>query len=368
MPPSTADARDPRCRPRRPPPHDPHGAGARPGARHLRRRDDRARRPVRGRRRRRLVLDEQPAHPARRRRRRARGRRLAAGQPGQGHASSPATRRPRTATPNGVDGVVVTPSYDTKNPRRLKVAITGPVGTLFARAVGINSWPAARDGEGRLRPARADGQPAELLRRRLLRGPGLAHVGRHRTHVVRRAVVGPRVRREPRDRRAVGRPVDADQRHDPGLGELQQQRLRHREHQRREAAAVDLRPAQRRDGDPHAGDGTGARRSRHRGAALGRVRVRDAAATRRSASSCRGTPGRRGPRPSRPANLGTNNLDGDYVLGSELDDERLGRPHLGPERLQRRELPGPPDREQGLRHVEHDPRTSTSSSCASAGR
>jgi Flp pilus assembly protein TadG len=45
---------------------------------------------------------------------------------------------------NGVDGVVVTPSYDKKNPRRIKVAITGPVGTLFARAVGINSWPAAR--------------------------------------------------------------------------------------------------------------------------------------------------------------------------------------------------------------------------------
>ena len=38
----------------------------------------------------------------------------------------------------------VTPSYDKKNPRRIKVAITGPVGTLFARAVGINSWPAAR--------------------------------------------------------------------------------------------------------------------------------------------------------------------------------------------------------------------------------
>ena len=181
------------------------------------------------------------------------------------------------------------------------VAITGPVGTLFARAVGINSWPAARIGEGRLRPARPDGQSPELLRRRVLRGPGVAHVGRHRAHVVRRAVVGRRVRREPRDRRAVGRPVDADQRHDPGLGELQQQRLRHREHQRREAAAVDLRPAQRRVGDPHAGDGTGADDHGHRGAALGRVRVRDAAATRRSASSCRGTPGRRGPRPSRPA-------------------------------------------------------------------
>ncbi len=45
---------------------------------------------------------------------------------------------------NGVDGVVVTPTYDTTNPRRIKVAITGPVGTLFARAVGLNAWPAAR--------------------------------------------------------------------------------------------------------------------------------------------------------------------------------------------------------------------------------
>ena len=45
---------------------------------------------------------------------------------------------------NGVDGVVVTPTYDSTNPRRIKVAITGPVGTLFARAVGLNAWPAAR--------------------------------------------------------------------------------------------------------------------------------------------------------------------------------------------------------------------------------
>ena len=45
---------------------------------------------------------------------------------------------------NGVDGVSVTPTYDAANPRRIKVAITGPVGTLFARAVGLNAWPAAR--------------------------------------------------------------------------------------------------------------------------------------------------------------------------------------------------------------------------------
>ena len=176
---------------------------------------------------------------------------------------------------NGVDGVVVTPSYDKKNPRRIKVAITGPVGTLFARAVGINSWPAARTAKADYVLPVPMGSPQNYYGVGFYEGPGLAHVGRHRAHVVRRAVVGPRVRWEPRDRRAVGRPVDADQRLDPGLGERQQQRLRHREHQRREAAALDLRPAQRRVGHPHAGDGTGAHDQRHRGAPLRRVRVRD---------------------------------------------------------------------------------------------
>ena len=46
---------------------------------------------------------------------------------------------------DGVDGVVVTPAQDTTNPRRLKVRISGPIGTYFARVVGINSWPAQRD-------------------------------------------------------------------------------------------------------------------------------------------------------------------------------------------------------------------------------
>ncbi len=45
---------------------------------------------------------------------------------------------------DGVGGVTVTPIFDLTNPRRLKVSVSGPVGTLFARAVGINSWPAAR--------------------------------------------------------------------------------------------------------------------------------------------------------------------------------------------------------------------------------
>ncbi len=47
----------------------------------------------------------------------------------------------------GVGGFTVTPVPDPANDRRLKVTITGPVNTFFARVVGINSWPASRDGK-----------------------------------------------------------------------------------------------------------------------------------------------------------------------------------------------------------------------------
>ena len=52
------------------------------------------------------------------------------------------------ATKNGFDaatGFTVTPLQDTTNPRRLHVSITGPIGTYFARIVGINSFAARRD-------------------------------------------------------------------------------------------------------------------------------------------------------------------------------------------------------------------------------
>ena len=58
-------------------------------------------------------------------------------------ARAEATKNGYTA---GVDGVTaVTPVQDPVNPRRLNVTISGNVGTYFARAVGINSWPARRD-------------------------------------------------------------------------------------------------------------------------------------------------------------------------------------------------------------------------------
>ena len=45
---------------------------------------------------------------------------------------------------NGVGGYTITPVQDPTNTRRLNVTIAGPVGTFFARAVGLNSWPARR--------------------------------------------------------------------------------------------------------------------------------------------------------------------------------------------------------------------------------
>jgi hypothetical protein len=46
---------------------------------------------------------------------------------------------------DGVGGVTVTPSQDPTNPRRLRVQITGPVGTYFARVFGFNSFPSRKD-------------------------------------------------------------------------------------------------------------------------------------------------------------------------------------------------------------------------------
>ena len=46
---------------------------------------------------------------------------------------------------DGAGGVTITPVVDASNKQRLKVTITGPVGTFFARAVGINTFAAKRD-------------------------------------------------------------------------------------------------------------------------------------------------------------------------------------------------------------------------------
>src|SRR5262245_43171409 len=46
---------------------------------------------------------------------------------------------------HGGGGVVVPPLQGPVNKRRLKVNVTGPVGTFFARVVGLNSFPGARE-------------------------------------------------------------------------------------------------------------------------------------------------------------------------------------------------------------------------------
>jgi len=75
---------------------------------------------------------------------------------------------------NGVGGVVVTPNQDLLNKRRLKVTITGPVGTFFSRVVGLNSFPGAREAKAdyalpvlrRWRPELADRAPQDRGRDR----------------------------------------------------------------------------------------------------------------------------------------------------------------------------------------------------------
>ena len=68
-------------------------------------------------------------------------------------------------------GTTITPLQDTANggtdPRQLDVTISTPVQTFFARVFGITTLHGHPDRQGDLRPAGADGQPRELLRRLL---------------------------------------------------------------------------------------------------------------------------------------------------------------------------------------------------------
>lgn len=66
------------------------------------------------------------------------------GNPGQAIATARAEAVKNGYT-HGVGGYTVTPVPDPSNDRRLMVNITGPVGTYFARIVGISSFQASRD-------------------------------------------------------------------------------------------------------------------------------------------------------------------------------------------------------------------------------
>ena len=45
---------------------------------------------------------------------------------------------------DGVNGITVTPYQDSTNTKRLRVTVSGPVNTFFARVLGINSFAASR--------------------------------------------------------------------------------------------------------------------------------------------------------------------------------------------------------------------------------
>ena len=255
---------------------------------------------------------------------------------------------------NGVDGVVVTPSYDAKNPRRIKVAITGPVGTLFARAVGINSWPAARDGEGRLRAARPDGQPPELLRRRLLRGL-VSHTSVATGHTSCDAPSW-----DPACAGNLATAAPSGGQWTPTSGTIQASvnannnvyATENTNGEKQQLSTFGLLSG----GSAIPTPGTG------QALTINGIEVRlsDAFVSATCNNSTIGVQlswdaGTTWSTAVPTGNLGTNTSTGDYMLGQQLDDQRLGGARLGSERLQRRELPRAPDRQQGLRHVEHDP-------------
>ena len=68
-------------------------------------------------------------------------------------------------------GAVVTPLKDGSNDRRLNVTLKTDIGTFFMRIFGIPSIPITRTARAEFVLPVPDGQPAELLRRRVLRGP-----------------------------------------------------------------------------------------------------------------------------------------------------------------------------------------------------
>ncbi len=120
---------------------------------------------------------------------------------------------------NGTGGVTVTPAQDPSNLRRLNVTITGPIGTYFARTVGITSWPARRVATADYVLPGADGQSGPVLRRRLPDQAG-HHDDDLDEHVQRQL----RVHAGDDDPRYAG--LDGQQRHARQLAQQQQQHLR----------------------------------------------------------------------------------------------------------------------------------------------
>ena len=162
------------------------------------------------------------------------------GRPRARPTSPPGDEATKNGYPNGVDGVAVTPVLGPEEPAPAQGRDHRPGRHASSRGPsGINSWPG---GPRRPRPTTSlpvpMGSPENYYGVGFYEGLVVAHVGRHRTHVVRRAVV--RTTRAPetwRPRAPSGGQWTPTSGTIQAAVELQQQRLRHREHQRREAAA-----------------------------------------------------------------------------------------------------------------------------------
>ena len=217
---------------------------------------------------------------------------------------------------DGVDGVVVTPIFDPTNPRRLKVAIGGPVGTLFARAVGINAWPAARTAKADYVLPVPMGSPQNYY------GVGFYEGLVTTTTTANGFTPCGLAAWDSTCTGSVATTAPAGGQWTPSSGTIQasvnaDNNVYATENTNGRAPAA-ARPSGCCRADRRSPRPGPARRSRSRASRSGSrtPSSRRAAATRRSASSCPGMPARPGPPPVATPNLGTSILNGDYMLGS----------------------------------------------------
>ena len=245
-----------------------------------------------------VVLDQQPAHAARRRL----PRRWPASCSCPARSARPITVARAEATKNGyehgVGGVVVTPVQDPTNDRRLFVTITGPVGTYFARAVGITSWNAARTAKADYVLPVPMGSPQNYY------GVGFYEARVPTTNLIPGNT----------DWNTTGQSVSRRPVVEPGSGVHEQRPVHDRGHQRPRPGVDELRPPDRDPERRHA------RHRRPRGPPAGRPADRQRDVRRQLPHARRlsaGTAARTGPTRSTRRPLTTS--DTDPVIGSNSE-------------------------------------------------
>ena len=259
---------------------------------------------------------------------------------------------------DGQDGVVVTPTVDPSNARRLRVAISAPVGTYFARVLGVNSWPARREAKADYVLPVPMGSPQNYY------GVGF-YEGRQASVTGADGSIG--CGTGTWDPAGSGNCTARVPGSAPSGGQWT-------------FSSGGIATAVQTNNDVWARESTnGERQQWSTFGFLGgttpmptpgtnqslkiksiEIRLTDAYVSATCASTFIGVDlswdaGTNWTNSIVTPNLGTGTSNGDYVLGSGGDTGAVGRPHLGPERLHRCELPGAHDGQQGLRHRDDDP-------------